>query len=250
MGTPRGIRNNNPGNIEINQANKWQGVMPRERMTAEQRDEKRFVVFASPAWGIRALATLLINYFDRHGLDTINKIVNRWAPPVENDTNAYARAVARETCINEAVQGACVTPNDFVNLHEYRRLRPIVEAIIRHENGQQPYSAEVIEEGLRLAGVVKPGAEPLVAVPKAVPVAAVTAATATGAGAIAELAQQFSAPVQQLTPAIAQVNAVAASTSALPGWLRAGIAVVVLIAAGASLYTWWKLRRAKRAVAS
>ncbi len=249
MGTPRGIRNNNPGNIEINPANKWQGVMPRERMTAEQRAEKRFVVFASPTWGIRALATLLINYFDRYDLDTINKIVDRWAPPSENDTNAYAKAVARETCVAEAMKGAsCVSPNDFVNLHEYHRLRPIVEAIIRHENGQQPYSAEVIEEGLRLAGVVKLGAEPLVAVPKAVPVAAVTAATATGAGAIAELAQQFSAPVQQLTPAIAQVNAVAASTSALPGWLRAGIALVVLVAAGASLYTWWRLRRARRAV--
>lgn len=245
---PRGIRNNNPGNIERNPANKWQGVMPRERMTPEQRAEKRFEVFASPAWGIRALAALLINYYDRHGLNTINKIIGRWAPPVENDTGAYARAVARETCITEAVQGACATPNDFINLHEYRRLRPIVEAIIRHENGLQPYSPEVIEEGLRLAGVVKPGAEPLVAVPKAVPVAAVTAATATGAGAIAELAQHFSAPVQQLTPAIAQVNAVAQSTSALPSGLRAAIALVVLVAAGASIYTWWKLRRAKRAV--
>lgn len=112
----------------------------------------------------------------------------------------------------------------------------------------QPYPSEVIEEGLRLAGVVKPGAEPLVAVPKAVPVAAVTAATATGAGAVAELVQQFSAPVQQLTPAIAQVNAVAQSTSALPGWLRAGIAVVVVVAAGASIYTWWRLRCARQAV--
>ena len=246
--TPRGIRNNNPGNIERNPANKWQGRMPRERMTPEQRKETRFEVFASPAWGIRALAAVLINYFDRHGLDTISKIMDRWAPPIENDTAAYARAVARETCISQAVQAACVAPGDFVNLHEYRRLRPIVEAIIRHENGDQPYPDEVIEEGLRLAGVVKPDAAPLVAVPKAVPVAAVTAATATGAGAIAELAQQFSAPVQQLTPAITQLNAVAQSTSALPSWLRAGVAVVVLVAAAASLYTWWKLRRARRAV--
>lgn len=239
MATARGIRNNNPGNIERSTANKWQGRMPRERMTASQRAEDRFEVFASPAWGIRAMCVLLINYFDRHGCDTVAKLIGRWAPPAENDTGAYVAAVA---------QAVGVASTAFVNVHEYRRLRPLVEAIIRHENGQQPYPAEVIEEGLRLAGVVKPDAEPLVAVPKVVPVAAVTAATATGAGAIAELAQQFSAPVQQLTPAIAQVNAVAQSTTALPSWLRAGIALVVLVAAGASIYTWWRLRRAKRAV--
>ena len=239
MSTARGIRNNNPGNIERNSANKWQGRMPRERMTPAQRAETRFEVFTSPAWGIRAMCVLLVNYFDRHGCDTVAKLINRWAPPVDNDTGAYVAAVAREVG---------VAPGEFINIHEYRRLRPLVEAIIRHENGQQPYPAEVIEEGLRLAGVVKPDAAPLVAVPKAVPVAAVTAATATGAGAIAELAQQFSAPVQQLTPAIAQVNAVAQSTTALPGWLRAGSAAVGLVAAAARLYTWWKLRRARRAV--
>lgn len=238
----RGIRNNNPGNIERNAANKWQGRMPRERMTLAQRGETRFEVFASPAWGIRAMCVLLINYFDRHDCNTVAKIIGRWAPPAENDTGAYVAAVAK---------AVGVAATDFINLHEYRRLRPLVEGIIAHENGVQPYSSDVIEEGLRLAGVVKPDAAPLVAVPKATNTAVVTTtvtAAAGGAGAIAELVQQFNAPVQQVMPAIQQVNAVAQSTSGMPTWLRAAIAVAVLVAAGASLFGWWRLRRAQKAV--
>lgn len=238
MSSKRGIRNNNPGNIDRNQANKWQGRMPRERMSLDQRDEKRFEVFASPAWGIRAMCVLLINYFDRHGCNTVQKIINRWAPPVENDTGAYVAAVAK---------AVGVKPGDFINLHEYRRLRPLIVAIIQHENGGNPYSAEVIEEGLRLAGVVKP-ADQLIAVPKAATTAVVTAATAGGVGAAAELVQHISPVVTQLMPAIQQANSVAANTSSLPSWARALIALVVLVAAGASIYTWWKLRRARKAV--
>lgn len=68
MGARRGIRNNNPGNIDRNPANKWQGRMARDRMTVAQRAEKRFEVFASPAWGIRAICVLLISYQDKHDI--------------------------------------------------------------------------------------------------------------------------------------------------------------------------------------
>lgn len=241
MATARGIRNNNPGNIDRNPANKWQGRMAREKMTPEQAAEKRFEVFASPAWGIRAMCVLLINYFDKHGCDTVQKVINRWAPPVENDTSAYVRAVA-------AAVG--VAPTVFINLHEYTRLRPLVVAIIAHENAGYRYSDDVVEEGLRLAGVVKPGPAPLVAVPKAATTAAVTAATTGGAVAVAEVVQQAMPAVQQLMPAVQQVNAVAQSTTALPSWLRLVVALVVLVAAGASIYTWWRLRRARKAVAA
>lgn len=239
MGTTRGIRNNNPGNIDRTPANQWQGRMPRAQMNAAQLGETRFEVFASPVWGIRAMCVLLINYFDKHGCNTVQKVIQRWAPPQENDTGAYVRAVATAVAVG---------PGDIINLHEYRILRPLVAAIIAHENAGYRYNDDVMEEGLRLAGVVKADARPLVAVPKAVPTAAVTAAAATGAGAVAEIAQQVMQPMQQLAPAIQQVNAVAQSTTALPGWLRLGVAVVVLVAAGASIYTWWRLRRAHKAV--
>ena len=87
--TPRGIRNNNPGNIDYNPSVKWQGLAdpPRE-------PEGRFCRFAAPKWGIRAIARLLITYQDQHDLNTVRGIINRWAPPIENDSDAYVNAVA------------------------------------------------------------------------------------------------------------------------------------------------------------
>ncbi len=235
----RGIRNNNPGNIDRSPANKWQGRMQREQMTAAQREERRFEVFAAPAWGIRAICVLLISYQDKHGLKDVRGIINRWAPPVENDTGAY---------VNQVALALRVRPDEFINVHEYRRMRPLVEAIIRHENGGNPYSADVIEEGLRLAGIVKPGGAALVATPKAATTATVAAVGAGSTVAIAELASQFGPAVQQVLPAVQSANAVAVSTSAMPDWMRAVVAVAVLVSVGASLYAWWRLRRAQKAV--
>lgn len=239
MTTSRGIRNNNPGNIDRSPANKWQGRMPREQMTVAQRDEKRFEVFISPAWGIRALCVVLISYQDKHGIKDVRGIINRWAPPVENDTGAYIRQVAL---------ALDVKPDTYINLHEYRRMRPLVEAIIKHENSGNPYSADVIEEGLRLAGIVKPGGAALVATPKAATTATLTAVATGGTAAFAELASQFSPAVQQVLPALQSANAVAASTYALPGWMRTVAALAVAVSVAASLYAWWRLRRAAKAV--
>jgi len=86
---PRGIRNNNPGNIRRN-GDPWQGL-------AETQGDKEFFTFATPVYGIRALARTLITYQDRHGLRTIRQIISRWAPPVENDTESYVKAVTAAT---------------------------------------------------------------------------------------------------------------------------------------------------------
>jgi hypothetical protein len=239
MAQTRGIRNNNPGNIDRSPNNQWQGCMPREQMTVAQRDEKRFEVFASPAWGIRALCVLLISYQDKHGIHNVHGFINRWAPPVENDTGAYVRLVASVMRVK---------PDEFINIHEYRRMRPMVQAIIAHENSGYAYNAAVVEEGLRLAGIVKPGGDALVATPKAATTATVAAVATGSTAAVAELVNQFSPAVQQVLPAIQSANAVAVSTSALPGWLRTAAAVAVLVSVGASLYAWWRLRHARKAV--
>lgn len=126
---PRGIRNNNPGNI-IRSGIRWRGMAP------EQTDPK-FVVFVSPEWGIRAMARLLRSYINS-GHNTIRRIITRWAPPTENPTDAYIAAVARETGLHA---DSPVTVEDFPRL---------IAAIIRFENGEQPYSPEVIAEGIRL----------------------------------------------------------------------------------------------------
>lgn len=128
---PRGIRNNNPGNIERT-ATAWQGM-------SERQTDARFIVFESPFYGIRALARVLRTYKNSYGLNTVRGIINRWAPPVENDTGAYVRSVA-------AAIG--VSPDQPLAF-DAGQLRRLVAAIVRHENGQQPYSDALLDEGIR-----------------------------------------------------------------------------------------------------
>lgn len=138
----RGIRLNNPGLIR--HGDKWQGLAP------EQPDEA-FCAFAEPRWGIRAIARLLITYQDKHGLNTVWGIIDRWAPPAENNTAAYVKHVCQITGIEEA---------EYLDVHEYADIEPLVRAIITHENGQQPYDDAVINDGLKLAGI-EPPAKPI-----------------------------------------------------------------------------------------
>lgn len=134
--TPRGIRNNNPGNIEYHASIPWQG---------QTGSDGRFATFDTAHNGIRALAKQLIIYEDKYGLWTVRGIINRWAPPVENNTSAYVNAVAK-------VVG--VDPDDIISTHGKETLTRLVKAIIQHENGQQPYSDEVISWAVRDAGAV------------------------------------------------------------------------------------------------
>lgn len=131
---PRGIRNNNPGNIRKS-ADAWQGLAP-------QQTDSAFFQFTSPLYGIRALAKVLKNYRDLYGLYTVRGIVNRWAPPKENNTSAYVNAVANAMGVSP----------DAPLTWDRGALRELVAAIIHHENGQQPYSADLIDKALTAAG--------------------------------------------------------------------------------------------------
>ena len=136
---PRGIRNHNPGNLRKSN-DPWQGLAP------DQTDPD-FLQFESSKWGIRALARTLIAYQDRIGLRSIKSIIYRWAPPNENNTSAYIQSVAKKLD---------VTPDEPINVHDYKILQPLTLAIISQENGQQPYTDTEIDAGLVLAGVVAP----------------------------------------------------------------------------------------------
>ncbi|MBQ4507401.1 MAG: structural protein P5 [Paludibacteraceae bacterium] len=86
----RGIRNNNPLNIRISPDNKWLGkVTPNTDGSFEQ--------FRTMQHGVRAAWKLILNYYDRHGLHTINSIVARFAPPSENNTANYIATLIRLT---------------------------------------------------------------------------------------------------------------------------------------------------------
>jgi hypothetical protein len=138
---PRGIRNNNPGNIDFNKANNWLGQLP-----FDPAIESRFARFDSPQHGIRALAKTLLSYQRKHGLKTVGAMIGRWAPSSENNTGAYARAVEARL---QAEQG--VLPGADIDLQSMAVLVCMVQAIIHHENGANPYSQAVIEEGVAKA---------------------------------------------------------------------------------------------------
>jgi hypothetical protein len=192
----RGYRNRNPGNIDWNERNKWQGQVGRETTG----NPPRFAVFESHEYGIRALAVLLITYQDRHGLRTIAGIINRWAPGSENDTAAYIAHVARLTGRD---------PHERLDLHRHEDLKPLVTAIITHELGGNPYDERTIEEGLRLAGVPRP-----------VTTLREAAATGTGHGAIT---------VGAVASAAAAAAPAIEALGGLPPWL--GVALVLGAAA-------------------
>ncbi len=128
----RGLRNNNPGNIRRSGDN-WRGL------SAEQTDSA-FFQFVDAKWGIRAMARIIDNYKNR-GILTIEQIISTWAPPVENNTNSYINSVLKQTG----------WPSGWVPVKEEGDYLALIKAIIKHENGLNPYSDDKINEGIKLA---------------------------------------------------------------------------------------------------
>jgi hypothetical protein len=134
LATPRGIRNKNPMNVRYNAANNWDGQ--------SGKDSANFAQFESVHYGIRAGAKLLRNYQSMHGLNTIREILSRYAPTEENDTESYIQSVA---------QKMKVTPDSYLALSSDFVLIPLVQAIIKHENGVNPYTYEAVLKAVRAA---------------------------------------------------------------------------------------------------
>lgn len=127
---PRGIRNNNPLNIERT-ADQWVGM-------SKVQEDSRFVTFTSPAYGYRAATKILLNYICR-GNDTVREIIHAWAPVHENPTLAYAKAVAYH---------ANIGLDEKVELKHFHK---IMDAMTWFENGKQPYTQATIRYGIMLA---------------------------------------------------------------------------------------------------
>uniref|UniRef100_A0AAU8BB53 Peptidoglycan transglycosylase n=1 Tax=Escherichia phage Baskent_phicoli_1 TaxID=3145031 RepID=A0AAU8BB53_9CAUD len=126
----RGIRNNNPGNIRVSK-DQWEG------MTG---DDGAFVTFDSPESGVRALGKNLLSY-GRQGYDSIEKIINRWAPPNENDTQAY---------IDSVVAATGIPATQSLDLSNPDTLSALAQAISFHETGSR-YNPEVYQQGVARA---------------------------------------------------------------------------------------------------
>lgn len=128
---PRGIRNNNP--LNIRKGNNWKG----ER---QPQKDPAFEEFESMEWGIRAGFIILRKYIRGYNgltekFNTIEKIITRWAPASENNTQAYIEAVAKRTGIPRT---------QSLSFSQRNYMVAIVEAMIMVECGK-PIDRAIIE---------------------------------------------------------------------------------------------------------
>ena len=142
--TTRGIRNNNPLNIR-HSADQWQGVR-------EEQTDRSFVQFKSMAYGYRAAWKTLQSYYNRFCHQskpyTVRNIITRWAPPKENDTEAYIRTVLRLSGIGGKEN---LLPPE--NVDSYGRISKLIAAMTCMECGipTREVDAEAIAQGYKLA---------------------------------------------------------------------------------------------------
>ena len=138
---PRNVRNNNPGNIRHGGSN-WNGSV--------KGTDQSFVTFGSPEMGVRAMTKLLYKY-NRPGSDngynrrSVREIINKWAPPNENNTTAYVNAVAKKLG---------VSPDQDIDLSANPAItEKLVGAIIQHEGGNESldHFRPSLKKGISLA---------------------------------------------------------------------------------------------------
>lgn len=133
--TPRGIRNNNYLNIQIG-PDKWKGKIPKEKNT-----DGRFEQFETPQLGVRAAKIDITNKIKK-GYNTIEKIINKWAPAGDGPNNPirYAQFVAKTVGIPST---QILDPNDIDTIAK------IISAMATMETGVVP-DWNIIEEGVRM----------------------------------------------------------------------------------------------------
>ena len=123
----RGVRTNNPLNLSF--ANQPNAI----------GTDGRFAVFQTPEEGVAASVRQLQLYGQR-GLNTIDQIISRWAPPSENNTAAYIQAVA---------QRVGVSPNQEIDLSDPNIMRRLVNAMSVQEVGRV-IPEDVLQRGVEL----------------------------------------------------------------------------------------------------
>ncbi|WP_215755481.1 hypothetical protein [Acetobacter sp. P5B1] len=114
---PRGIRNNNPGNLRS-----WAGA----------GSDGQFAQFATPEAGLNAMAQNLQTYMRKRGLQSVRGIISRWAPASDgNLTNDYIAQVSKDMG---------VTSDARLNASDVNTVASLMHAITRRENGYDPYA--------------------------------------------------------------------------------------------------------------
>ena len=79
---------------------------------------------------------IITNSPKKYGLNTIRTIINRYAPPNENNIEGYISRASKEIGIDA---------NDSINTQLKNVTIPLAVAIVNIEIGYQPYSEKVFE---------------------------------------------------------------------------------------------------------
>ncbi len=126
--TTLAVRNANPLNIRTGKT-PWHG---------QTGAHEGFVVFENPQWGFRAAAKILTSYLAR-GFNTVEQIVDRWAPPTENNDAAYLADVVKHSNLQP---GQTVFKEDYFDL---------IKAMAIHESGAWDFIDADLTAGLAIA---------------------------------------------------------------------------------------------------
>ena len=136
---PRGIRNNNPGNLNF---------VGQTGATRETGPNGRFAVFQTAEEGLQALAHQLRLYSQR-GINSVRAIISKFAPPSENNTQAYINSVSKRLGVDA---------NSALDVNDPRVMQGLMDAIIKVENGRNPYSTEQLSTASAVRGAGAQGA--------------------------------------------------------------------------------------------
>lgn len=121
---PRGVRNNNPGNVKWTPVNHWVGQIG---------NDGEFCIFDTPEHGIRVIAILIPNY----RLYTVREIITKWS------------TTDRESYIKNVCDHLKVKPDDYIEPTRSWTMVALVEAIIIQECGKLSYyTPEQIRTGV------------------------------------------------------------------------------------------------------
>lgn len=115
---PRGVRNNNPGNILYSPANAWQGqLLP---------PDGEYARFGDLTSGVRAAMMILRVYIRSYGLNTVDKIAARWAPAPRNNPAAWAKNVST---------GSGLARTTVINPNDLGHMAALMRGVITAEDG-------------------------------------------------------------------------------------------------------------------
>lgn len=130
--TVRGYRNNNPLNIRLS-SNNWKGEI-------KPSADKSFCQFQTMAYGFRAAMVCIRTYITKHNCNTLQEIINRWAPWTDgNNPLNYAKKVMN------TFPDTFPDKDTVIDYHNQNQMTKLVYAMAIVENGSEPLMTDCIQ---------------------------------------------------------------------------------------------------------